>query len=107
MAQRERADHADLKDERKFFDMMIQIANEMQVATRALTPRAVTKFKVLDLCMAPGGYSAAVLNLSPGAEVYGITLPDKDLNGKPLGGHSVILDHPRLKGVKKADITML
>ncbi|KAE8443334.1 hypothetical protein EG329_001977 [Mollisiaceae sp. DMI_Dod_QoI] len=100
-AQREKADHADKKDEKHFYDMMVQIGEEMHRVTGALAPQGVRGFKVLDICMAPGGYAAAVLKLSPGAEIYGITLDEK------AGGHPLLLDDPRLKCVKRMDITML
>lgn len=86
---------------------MVQIGEEMQRVTGALTPPGVQEFKVLDICMAPGGYAAAVLKLSPGADVYGITLPDENLDGTRAGGHAVLLQDGRLKCVKKMDVTML
>ena len=55
---------------------------------------------VLDLCMAPGGYSATALKYNAGASARGISLPPG------LGGHPVILEDPRVK-VWLQDITML
>ncbi|KAF7511424.1 hypothetical protein GJ744_004613 [Endocarpon pusillum] len=34
--------------------------------------------EILDLCMAPGGYTASVLKYSPHAQVSGITLPEEE-----------------------------
>ena len=57
--------------------------------------------RVLDLCMAPGGYTAAVFKHSPHAIVCAYTLPQH------LGGHRIL--HPRAPRleVEFGDITML
>lgn len=82
---------------------MKQIAEEMHTTFSVfdipICPN--TEIKVLDLCMAPGGYSSAVLNHHKNAKVFGITLPES------LGGHEIILDKFRLAGLQKIDITML
>ncbi|CZR60804.1 uncharacterized protein PAC_10700 [Phialocephala subalpina] len=102
--QRANADHASQRDEKLFFDMMVQIGEEMHRVTGALAPpRGAREFKVLDICMAPGGYVAAVLKLAPKAEIYGITLSEKE----PHKGHEVLLEHSQLLCVKKMDVTML
>lgn len=60
--------------------------------------------QVLDLCMAPGGYSATVLRLNPNANIDAVSLPPAD------GGYEVLLPFgsvdPRVC-VTFADITML
>ncbi|TVY90132.1 hypothetical protein LAWI1_G003994 [Lachnellula willkommii] len=60
-----------------FYDMTKQIAEEMQKKTRALTPGdlGIQPFQVLDLCMAPGGFTWGTLENNPDAIAYGITLP--------------------------------
>ena len=81
--------------------MMQRIGDEIQAATGALSlpgPNA----EVLDICMAPGGYSASALKYSPHACISGITLPIA------LGGHQLLI-RPDAGGVEIqfADITML
>lgn len=58
--------------------------------------------KVLDLCMAPGGFSEEVRqSLSPLAVFNGITLPLSD------GGHNVLLENSTRLKIEFLDITML
>ncbi|TVY54180.1 hypothetical protein LCER1_G004590 [Lachnellula cervina] len=102
-AQRERADNADVSGEQKFFRMMIQIADEMNGLTGALSPQTARgpNMKVLDICMAPGGYTAAVLKFNPRASTFAITLP------KDQGGHPIHIERSRLAGLQLLDVTML
>lgn len=83
--------------------MMRQIGDELQTATDALSLQG-TSPQVLDLCMAPGGYTASALKYNPHAHVSGISLPEKD------GGHRVLVRHglgdSRVE-VALLDITML
>lgn len=82
---------------------MQKIGDEMQAATGALNlqdPRP----QVLDLCMAPGGYSKSVLKYSPHARVLGVTLP------ADLGGHKLLIPRDGREtrvSVCFTDITML
>ncbi|RFU30035.1 hypothetical protein B7463_g6341, partial [Scytalidium lignicola] len=101
--QREISDATTKKDETVFFFMMRQIAEEMHAAVSIFDVSIYPddEMKVLDLCMAPGGYSAAVLKHHKKARVFGITLPES------LGGHEVVLDKSKLAGLQKIDITML
>ncbi len=101
--QRQAADEASHKERKTFLHLMRRIGDEIQTATGALNlpgPNA----EVLDICMAPGGYSASALKHSPHAHVSGITLPNF------LGGHPVLIPYghrdPRVD-VQFADITML
>ena len=101
-SQRQLADNPSWKERRGFYNMMQRIGDEMQAATGVLSlpePRA----HVLDVCIAPGGYSASALKYSPHAQVKGITL-----NGN-LGGHQMLIPFgkrdPRVE-VKFADVTM-
>ena len=81
-AQRAKADQADDKGEKRFYTMMQQIAEEMNNITSVLYPQQQDKeLMCLDICMAPGGYTAAVLKHHKSAKCFGITLPAKD------GGH--------------------
>ncbi|KAK1829595.1 hypothetical protein QBC39DRAFT_127087 [Podospora conica] len=89
--QRSRADNADQKVRAGFFMLMRDICLELDAATSALTiPRPVDARKsprpaVLDLCMAPGGFTLAALFRNPGALVRGISLPPAE------GGHDMLL----------------
>ena len=67
------------------FDIMRQIGNEMENATQIFSSAhsADHEGKILDLCMAPGGYSACAFKNNPGATVRGITL-HTDQGGYPL-----------------------
>lgn len=103
--QQERADNADLDGRARFYDMMIEIATQMQQNTDFLACISPSILKhvgaqVLDICMAPGGYAAAVLNYNPKAEVYGITLARNE------GGH-IISDKlmQRIKQIEYQDVT--
>ncbi|MCJ1397535.1 hypothetical protein MMC11_000729 [Xylographa trunciseda] len=103
--QRSRADNVSEHDETTFYNMMREIARELHSQTQALSPSAKPGdvVRVLDLCMAPGGYSAAALGFNKGAIVRGISLP------KPDGGHSLLLRSNRPGQVECLflDITML
>jgi len=98
--QREKADNTDEAGEQRFFVMMQQIAEEMHRATGALSAHG-REIKVLDICMAPGGYTAAVLKLHPNAKAFAITLP------KEQGGHPLHISKERLAGLQLLDVTML
>lgn len=100
--QRQRADSTTPEEERNFFIMMRQIGDEMQLAHRIFSIPYVpyNQVNVLDLCMAPGGYTAAALDYCNGYNAYGITLAAES------GGHTVIIDRNRLHGLRFHDITM-
>lgn len=78
---------------------MRQIGDEIQAVTGALSLPQSHK-EILDICMAPGGYSASALKFSPHARVSGITLPES------LGGHPLLIKDSRVD-VYYIDITML
>lgn len=104
--QRHRADNADAKARLGFFNLMRRIAVELNDATSALAiaPTLPHPPAILDLCMAPGGFSSTALRLNPTALLRGITLP------LTHGGHYMLLPSwrtdPRIK-VCFCDITML
>ena len=82
--------------------MMQRIGDEMQRAIGALHQPSIGagQMRILDLCMAPGGYTASALKYNPGAEACGITLPPEK------GGHDVLL--PSFQSdISFLDITML
>ena len=62
---------------------MQRIGNEMQAPTGVMSLGDTAN--ILDLCMAPGGYSASALKFSPGASVSGATLPEEQ------GGHRLFV----------------
>ena len=103
---RREADTANATLRKAFYKMMKEIALEMNTATGAfsLAANEGSTPRVLDLCMAPGGYSAAVLALNPTASVDAICLHRVD------GGHKVLIpwgrDDTRVS-VTFTDITML
>ncbi|CAG8973509.1 hypothetical protein HYALB_00002834 [Hymenoscyphus albidus] len=101
-AQREKADNTDKVGEKRFFVMMQQILDEMQGQTGFLNlPVRGEELHVFDICMAPGGYTAAVLKYYPTAKAFGVTLPEQD------GGHAVLIPSEALAGLKYMDVTML
>ncbi|KAH8905006.1 hypothetical protein BR93DRAFT_914895 [Coniochaeta sp. PMI_546] len=104
-AQRSRADNADDKQNKKFYDMTQKVGEELNRATRALDikPNLTNGTPmILDLCMAPGGFSAAALAANPNAKLRAITLPAEH------GGHPVIIPNDGTKViVQHRDITLL
>jgi 23S rRNA U2552 (ribose-2'-O)-methylase RlmE/FtsJ len=85
---------------------MCQIASELHGVTSALSSSSTINNRptVLDLCMAPGGFTAAFLKENPSAKVCGISLPVAQ------GGHDMLLPRwktdPRIQ-VYFLDLTML
>ncbi|KAL8701833.1 MAG: hypothetical protein Q9201_004693 [Fulgogasparrea decipioides] len=103
--QREAADNKDERQESIFFDLHKKIGNEMRaVGAFNLDCDDPSSIKTLNLCMAPGAYSAVILEQYPDAFVGGITLPFKS------GGHKMVIPYgpldPRVD-VHFMDITML
>ncbi|APA14883.1 hypothetical protein SS1G_14442 [Sclerotinia sclerotiorum 1980 UF-70] len=100
--QRKRADSTTPEEERSFYRMMQQIGDEMHRSHHIFTIPFVPdgQVNILDLCMAPGGYTAAALSHRSGFKAYGITLAPES------GGHTVIIDKNRLQGLRFHDITM-
>ncbi|KAL5330891.1 hypothetical protein ACEPPN_000416 [Leptodophora sp. 'Broadleaf-Isolate-01'] len=99
--QRQRADSATGQDAARFYQMMQEIGDEMQTKTGAFSQvnRPEDGFRILDLCMAPGGYTSSALKYNPAGKATGITLPPGQ------GGHEVFLNSPR-STVLYQDITM-
>jgi 23S rRNA U2552 (ribose-2'-O)-methylase RlmE/FtsJ len=99
---REQSDAATKDTSKVFYDMTKQIAEEMQNKTNALTPGdlGVHPFRVLDLGMAPGGFTSGTLKHNPDAIAYGITLPPE------VGGYKIWAKLPA-ENVRYMDITML
>ncbi|EEQ28917.1 hypothetical protein McanMca71_001022 [Microsporum canis] len=105
LKQRERADSATPTLKKYFFRTMRAIGDQLQAAKHIIPPPGETKgFKVLDICMAPGGYSATALRYNKHSSIYGLSLPEEE------GGHEMLLQNwqkdPRFD-VRLMDITML
>ena len=85
---RSRSDQTDRQQLDVFYKQMQEIGAEIQSQTHALTPHIPLDetVRVLDPCMAPGGYSRAVLKLRKDTIIRGISLPRK------RGGHLLHLD---------------
>lgn len=103
LQQRQRADNSNDKGRRILFNLMRQIGKELHDTTHALSLPGPSP-QVLDLCMAPGGFTSSVLKLNNHARVSGITLP------KTQGGHELLVrsgpQDPRVD-CTELDITML
>ena len=85
--------------------MMQKIGDQIQSATSLFSlPTTNTQPRVLDLCMAPGGYTATCLKYTPTASVVAGCLPVSS------GGHAVFVPSapvdPRVQ-IHHADLTML
>lgn len=81
--------------------MMQEIADEMQEATGAfhVTNTPENEVRILDICMAPGGFTERALKYNYGGKAFGITLPPTQ------GGHEVFVNSPR-SSVLYRDITL-
>ncbi|KAF2806479.1 uncharacterized protein BDZ99DRAFT_510762 [Mytilinidion resinicola] len=104
--QRIRADHADASGQSVFYNMMCQIGAELNNNTSALLLSSAIggRPSVLDLCMAPGGFTASVLKENRSARVCGISLPLSQ------GGYKILLPNWQTDSriqVCFLDITML
>jgi 23S rRNA U2552 (ribose-2'-O)-methylase RlmE/FtsJ len=88
--------------------MTCGIGNELNSATGSALSfnfPATKTVAVLDLCMAPGGFTTAALAHNPRASVHGITLPVH------MGGYEIRIPRwrtdPRIVAIRFLDITML
>ncbi|KAM7183568.1 hypothetical protein V8F20_012569 [Naviculisporaceae sp. PSN 640] len=111
--QRSRADHADEETQKMFFMLMLSIGLELDDATSALKIRrlGMPRPAILDLCMAPGGFSLAALKRNHRSTILrGVSLAPSE------GGHVIRLRDvasakedidTAVKYVEYRDITML
>ncbi|KAG7151854.1 hypothetical protein HYQ46_012340 [Verticillium longisporum] len=101
--QRERADQSDEKTARYFYQLMLRIGREIQVATSAfsIVNPSSQQPEILDMCMAPGGFLQTALSFNPGSKALGFSLP------KSHGGHKVLLPRRADVDLRFLDVTML
>ncbi|KAF7512937.1 hypothetical protein GJ744_012040 [Endocarpon pusillum] len=93
-----KADSVGPEGRQSFFLMTVRIGDEMARRTNVFRFDNQSPL-VLDLCMAPGGFTQSVLKRYPDAHVHAITLPPEE------GGYPVIANHPNLS-IVYADITL-
>ncbi|KAK2002782.1 hypothetical protein LX36DRAFT_567487 [Colletotrichum falcatum] len=101
--QRDTADNADEKTRQAFFNMMMGIAQHLHSHTRALKIRnpGPGRQRILDMCMAPGGFLSVALEKNPDAHALCFSLPASQ------GGHRVLLQPSPNVELRYMDITML
>lgn len=99
--QQKTADNANEKVSKIFYNMMKSIAADMHAATGAFTIHTDGTPRILDMCMAPGGYLATALSKNPGATAVGFSLPESQ------GGHKTRVPRTKDVQIRYLDITML
>lgn len=112
--ERSSADNPSEKQKDTFYNMTCRIGNELNgflggpgngILSLRSPPRQ--SLSVLDLCMAPGGFSTAVLNHNTHHDVsiHGVTLPVS------MGAYEVRIPNwrsdPRIANIQFLDVTML
>lgn len=84
---------------------MIRIGDEMNSTTGAMTisPHTLDGRApvIIDLCMAPGGFSASALKINPAALLKGLSLPPEQ------GGWEILLPQTPATEIMYQDMTML
>ncbi|KAL8649319.1 MAG: hypothetical protein Q9210_004471 [Variospora velana] len=102
--QRANADRPTHKSEKFFFKLHLFIGKELREAGAFIVEDPDTsEIKALNICMAPGAYTRAILEQYPGAAISGISLPIR------MGGHKMMIRHGAADSrvdVRFADITM-
>ncbi|KAI4280631.1 MAG: hypothetical protein L6R35_005852 [Caloplaca aegaea] len=102
--QRANADRQTHQSEKVFFNMHLVIGKELREAGAFIMEDPDrSEIKALNICMAPGAYTRAILEQYPGAAISGISLP---IN---MGGHKMMIRHGAADSrvnVRFADITM-
>lgn len=98
--QRRVADRSDTRTAQYFYVMMQKIAKQLHRSTRALTVSG-SPGRILDLCMAPGGFLNVALKFNPDSSALAFSLSPSS------GGHEVLLPTNANVAVNFLDITML
>ncbi|KAK3899073.1 hypothetical protein C8A05DRAFT_46772 [Staphylotrichum tortipilum] len=105
--ERQNADKPTAKAKDNFYRMTCAIGHELNTTTGGalIIPPSSHPPAILDLCLAPGGFSTTALALNPTATLHGLTLPSS------LGGYDVRIPrwrtHPRIAAIHFLDVTML
>ena len=86
-----------------FYDTMRHIGTEMQKKTGALVidKETITSPHILDMCCAPGGFLTTSMDINPGAQALGFSLPASE------GGHEMRFPPPPNLELRFLDLTML
>lgn len=100
---RRRADRSDTRTAQYFYEMMQKIAKQLHQSTKVFTVSGsgATPVRILDLCMAPGGFLKTALEFIPDSSALAFSLPTSS------GGHGVLLEPISNVAVHLLDITML
>lgn len=104
MMLQEKADNPDPHTQKVFYNQMCQIGEDMDETFNLSNDLELSgNLKVLDLCMAPGGFAGTMLNRAQGSQVCGVSLP------VDIGGHPLCIDNWENRDVQVhwLDITML
>ncbi|KXH51172.1 hypothetical protein CNYM01_04502 [Colletotrichum nymphaeae SA-01] len=101
--QRNAADNADDRVCQFFFEVMKKVAGEIHAATGAfdISRAGIGKGRILDMCMAPGGFLDVALDMNWKSHAIGFSLPHED------GGHKLLLRPTSYLDQRWVDITML
>ncbi|KAK5658949.1 hypothetical protein OQA88_1767 [Cercophora sp. LCS_1] len=106
--ERANADHASSQGKERFYTMTCNIGNELDRATGGALTFNLPKHQrlaVLDLGMAPGGFTTAALTHNRFVSAYGISLPVN------MGGYEIRMPRwrtdQRIVSIRFLDITML
>ncbi|KAL0929536.1 uncharacterized protein CTRU02_215435 [Colletotrichum truncatum] len=101
--QRDRADKANARTARFFYNMMQRIGQEVHsaVGAFAIQDSNLSRPMVLDMCAAPGGFLHTALELNPKAQAVAFSLPVES------GGHKILIPNSKRFQLKFLDITML
>ncbi|KAI1204464.1 uncharacterized protein F4807DRAFT_447313 [Annulohypoxylon truncatum] len=104
---RKAADEADENSAPFFYKLMRNLGNELHQSTNAFAIRRPHPWeprgraRILDMCMAPGGFLATALDKNPRAEALAFSLPIS------AGGHTVLVPSSKTVEQRFLDITML
>ncbi|KAI0880717.1 uncharacterized protein GGS22DRAFT_174593 [Annulohypoxylon maeteangense] len=104
---RQSADQANEHTATFFYKLMRNIGNELHQYTNAFAIRRNllseprSRARILDMCMAPGGFLATALSKNPGAEALAFSLPIS------AGGHTILVPNSSTVEQRLMDITML
>ncbi|TKA68731.1 hypothetical protein B0A55_11273 [Friedmanniomyces simplex] len=101
--QRQKADQSSTETARFFYKMMKNIAQDLHLATNAFDVLSSDseKPRVLDLCMAPGGFLETALKYDTRSQATAFSLPTAQ------GGHQILMPRSPRVTLKSLDITML